>query len=75
MLMAPILEEFAKSNHEVFVGKINNSETDLMKRYEIVGIPQLILLENGVEERRNIGPLSSSELQQFVAVQHRPLND
>lgn len=66
MLMAPILEEFAKSNHEVFVGKISNSESGLKERFDIAGIPQLILLKNGAEKQRNIGPLSNDEIKYFV---------
>ena len=66
MLMTPILEKFAKSNNEVFVGKIDARHAQLHQQFEIAGLPQLLFFRCGEEAARNVGPLGIDELQEFI---------
>jgi len=68
MMMIPILEEFAQSHPKVFVGKIDTIDQQrIFKQFNVNVYPQIILFQNGQELKRNIGPLSVNELENFVA--------
>jgi len=68
MMMNPILEKFAADNPDVFVGKIDaDSQPDLVDRFRIRGLPQILLIKKGREVKRNAGALSHGELSDFVA--------
>ena len=67
IMMEPILKKFATQNNEVVVGKVNADHNNgLVKRYKIRGLPQILLIKNGEEIKRNAGALSITELANFV---------
>lgn len=68
LMMNPILEKFAAENPELLIGKIDaDSQADLVDRFRIRGLPQILLIRNGKEIKRNAGALSHGELNDFIA--------
>jgi len=67
-MIAPILDEIAKEySGKLVVAKINieeNSETPA--KYNVRGIPTLILYKNGKAEATKVGALSKSQLNAFI---------
>ncbi len=55
-MMAPVIEEIAGERDDVEVGKLDvDSETEIAGRYNVSGIPTLILFNNGEEVDRQVG--------------------
>jgi thioredoxin 1 len=67
-MIAPILDEIAKEySGKLTVAKVNieeNSETPA--KYNVRGIPTLILFKNGKAEATKVGALSKSQLVAFI---------
>lgn len=67
-MIAPILDEIAKEySGKLVIAKINieeNSETPA--KYNVRGIPTLILYKNGKAEATKVGALSKSQLVAFI---------
>ena len=66
--IAPILDEVAKEYHgKLKVMKLNVDENhQVPKKYNIRGIPTLMLFKNGNIEATKIGALSKSQLTAFL---------
>lgn len=65
-MLKPILDEFSdNTNAKVLSVDVDQNE-NLAKEYNIYSIPCLILFENGVETKRNVGLLSMDDLKDFV---------
>ena len=63
-MLAPILETI---ENEIKIIKVNvDNHQDLAREYGIMSIPCLVLLENSVEIKRNIGFLNEDDLKQFI---------
>ena len=66
--IAPVLEEIAKE----YSGKLKiakddvDSNTEVPKKFNIRGIPTLMLFKNGVVEATKVGALSKSQLTAFL---------
>jgi thiol-disulfide isomerase/thioredoxin len=66
LLMSDILEKFALSKDSVVIGKINiDTNSGLTKKYNIRGVPQFLLIKNGIEIKRHVGPMTGKELEKF----------
>lgn len=67
-MIAPILEEVAKEYEgRVRVAKLNIDENPLTPpKFNIRGIPTLMLFKNGVVEAQKVGALSKSQLATFL---------
>lgn len=64
--MSDILENFALSKNRVVIGKINiDTNSGLTKKYNIRGVPQFLLIKNGIEIKRHVGPMTGIELEKF----------
>ena len=47
-MQTPVIEEFAKENQDIMVGKINvDKEPELAMKYKVMSIPTLIVMKNG----------------------------
>ncbi|MEK6478516.1 thioredoxin family protein [Catalinimonas sp. 4WD22] len=67
MMMEPALKSFAQQNSHIAVGKIDaDQNADLIKRYKIKGLPQILVFHQGKEVKRNAGALSEQELKALV---------
>ncbi|MDF9798636.1 thioredoxin 1 [Catalinimonas alkaloidigena] len=67
MMMEPALESFAQRNPDIAAGKIDaDQNAELLKRYKVKGLPQILLFHQGKEVKRHAGALSEHELEAFV---------
>lgn len=66
--IAPILEEVAKEyKGKVKVAKVNIDENkDTPAKYEVRGIPTLILFNKGEKVAEKVGALSKTQLTEFL---------
>lgn len=66
LLMNKILKEFILEQNDIYVAKINaDTNSDILKKYGIRGIPQFLLINKGEEVKRHNGPMSLNELKRF----------
>lgn len=66
-MLRPIIEEIAQEHEEIRVVKINvDEEQELAMKYEIMSIPTLIVIKDGVEKNRKIGLASKSEIISII---------
>ncbi len=55
-MVAPILEEIAKENPDIKVGKVNvDEENGLAMKYKVSSIPFLAVFENGTLKNQSVG--------------------
>jgi len=66
--IAPILDEVAKEyDGKLKIAKLNvDDNLEVPKRYNIRGIPTLMLFKNGNMEAMKVGALSKSQLTAFL---------
>ncbi len=68
-MMKPVLEDFEAKHPEVKVTKVNvDDEEELAERYNVSGIPCLVLLNDGKEVARNVGAISVKKLEKMIGV-------
>ena len=66
-MLAPIVDEFAESNDDVKVCKVNvDNEQELAVRYGVMSIPTLLLFENGKLVNKSIGLVSKEKIESMV---------
>lgn len=65
-MMLPIIEDFAKSNPDIRVGKVNvDEQPELAGEYGIMTIPTLIAFKNGEIYRTRLGVTPKDELKKM----------
>lgn len=65
-MMLPIIEDFAKSNPDIKVGKVNvDEQPELAGEYGIMSIPTLIAFKNGEIYRTRLGVTPKDELKKM----------
>lgn len=65
-MMLPIIEDFAKSNPDIRVGKVNvDEQPELAGQYGIMSIPTLIAFKNGEICRTRLGVTPKDELKKM----------
>ena len=66
--IAPVLEELAKEyDGKLIVAKVDvDANTEIPKKYNIRGIPTLMLFKNGNMEAMKVGAMSKSQLTAFL---------
>ena len=66
--IAPVLEEIAKEySGKLKVAKVDvDSNTEVPKKFNIRGIPTLMLFKKGAVEATKVGALSKSQLTAFL---------
>lgn len=65
-MLKPILEEYSESATVKVCSIDVDQNEELARNYNIYSIPCLILLENGVEVKRNVGLVSLEDIKEFV---------
>ncbi len=66
IMMNPTLEAFALSNPDLCVAKVNaDLNSAILKRFRVKGLPQFVLMQDGVEVKRHAGPMTSADLEIF----------
>jgi thioredoxin 1 len=66
--IAPVLEEIAKEySGKLKIAKVDvDANTEIPKKYNIRGIPTLMLFKNGNMEAMKVGAMSKSQLTAFL---------
>ena len=66
-MIAPIVEELAKDNPDVVIGKVNvDDDPELAQAYGVMSIPTLIVLKGGQEVARSTGARPKAQLQAML---------
>ena len=66
-MVAPIVEEIAKENDDIIVGKVNvDSEHALASKFGIVSIPTLIVLKGGEVVKRSVGAVPKEKILELL---------
>lgn len=66
IMMNPVLKDFVERREGVTIGKVNaDVHPQLVKDYNVRGLPTFILLKNGKEAKRHAGPMTVQDLEAF----------
>ncbi|MBD5105766.1 MAG: thioredoxin [Lachnospiraceae bacterium] len=66
-MQTPVIEEFAKENQDIMVGKINvDKEPELAMQYKVMSIPTLIVMKNGEKTAMKLGFSTKEDLKQLI---------
>ena len=67
--LAPTIEEIAREQTAVKVGKVNvDNEPELARQYRIMSIPTLIVFQNGEPVKREVGGKSKEEILEMAGL-------
>jgi len=66
-VLGPIVDEVAKNNPQVLIGKVDVDEnSDLAQEYSVRGIPTLVFLKNGAVSEKLVGVVSATKIQEVI---------
>ena len=66
-MVSPVVDEVAEERTDIKVGKVNvDEEMELAKKYRVMSIPTLVVIENGVVVKRAVGAKSKEELLEML---------
>lgn len=66
-LVAPILEEIAKENPDIYVYKVNIDDCpDIAKSYNVVSIPTLLFIPMDGEPMREVGLIAKKRFEKII---------
>lgn len=66
-MLRPLLDQIASENDKVKIVSINIDDNDeLADEYQVSSIPCLVLIKEGKEIKRNVGLISSDDIESFI---------
>ena len=66
-MVGPIIEEIANERDDIIVGKINvDEEMELAKKFRIVSIPTIVVMENGEKAATSVGYKPKEEILKLL---------
>ena len=66
VMMSSIIEKFASESKNIRVAKVNaDLNKKIIEKYQIRGLPQFLLIENGEEIKRFAGAMTMNDLNRF----------
>ena len=66
IMMNSIIEKFASESKNIRVAKVNaDLNKRIIEKYQIRGLPQFVLIENGKEIKRFAGSMTMNDLNKF----------
>jgi thioredoxin len=66
VMMGSIIEKFAAESKNIRVAKVNaDLNKKIIEKYQIRGLPQFVLIENGEEIKRFAGAMTMTDLNRF----------
>ena len=66
-MIKPILEEVLSNNDSIKIVSINvDDESELAEKYNIFSIPCLVLFNQGIEIKRNVGLISKDDIENMI---------
>ena len=67
-MVSPILDEIARENTNVKIGKINvDEQTELASAFRIMSIPTMAIVKNGKVTQTSVGVRPKSEIMKMLA--------
>jgi len=67
-MVSPILDDIARENTNVKIGKINvDEQTELASAFRIMSIPTMAIVKNGKVTRTSVGVQPKSEILKMLA--------
>ena len=67
VMMNPTIEKFASESKNIRVAKVNaDVNKKIIEKFQIRGLPQFVLIENGKEIKRFAGAMTMKELNKFT---------
>lgn len=65
--ISPIIDGIAAERKDITVGKVNvDGNPQLASRFGVMSIPTLIVFEDGVQVKRNVGSISKAKLNEWI---------
>lgn len=65
--LSPIIEEVASEKTDVKFVKIDvDIESDLAQKYNVISIPTLVVIKNGIEVDRSIGVVNKNRILELI---------
>ena len=62
-MLSPIIDQIAAERPDVKVGKVNvDEEYELAKQFQVISIPTVVIMKNGVPTAKNVGYASGEKL-------------
>ena len=66
IMMESIIEKFASESKNIRIAKVNaDLNKKIIEKYQIRGLPQFVLIENGEEIKRFAGAMTINDLNRF----------
>ncbi|WP_299526828.1 co-chaperone YbbN [uncultured Lutibacter sp.] len=66
IMMESIIEKFASESRNIRIAKVNaDLNKKIIEKYQIRGLPQFVLIENGEEIKRFAGAMTMNDLNRF----------
>ncbi|MGZ2369254.1 thioredoxin family protein [Ancylomarina sp. YFZ004] len=66
IMMNAVIKDFANNAKNIRVAKVNaDSNKEIINHFKIRGLPQFVLIKDGVEIKRHAGPMTLADLNQF----------
>ena len=66
-MLSPVIDEVSEERDDVLFCKVNvDEEPELAKKFGVMSIPTLVLLENGLQKAMALGYIAKDELLQFL---------
>ena len=67
--LGPVLEDFATEHPDIRVVKVNVDENpDLARRYQVRGMPTLLVIQGGRVRTQSIGLVTKAEVQKMTSL-------
>ena len=66
-MLSPVIDEVSEERDDVLFCKVNvDEEPELAKKFGVMSIPTLVLLENGHEKGTSVGYIPKEEVLEFL---------
>lgn len=66
-MLSPVIDEVSEERNDVLFYKVNvDEEPELAKKFGVMSIPTLVLLENGHEKGTSVGYIPKEEVLEFL---------
>lgn len=66
-MLAPVVEELAKSHPEAHFYKVNvDEENELAVKYRVMSIPTLVVFKDGEAVKTSVGLVSKAEIEEML---------
>ena len=62
-MVSPVVDEIADERSDILVGKVNvDEQRELAAQFGVMSIPTLVVIKNGQEVQRSVGPRPKNQI-------------